>query len=107
MVLDLVAARILKLAYGYASDQLFAPGGQPAAVPSCVFEFRTSMPAYRPVAANVRLSAMRELVEEVRRNGLLGSGRGDPDRYVSKMRQSGTRLGNCLTREHAAVSLLF
>ncbi len=50
---------------------------------------------------NVRLSAVRKLVEESRRNGLLSAEAASSLTDVPNVRQQGTRLGNWLTKEQA------
>ena len=48
---------------------------------------------------NVRLSAMRALIREARKNGILGAQEAAKLADVPNIRQQGTRLGNWLTRE--------
>ncbi len=73
MVLDSVPAASSKLAYGHALDHLFAfSAGQPLSR-SLLQEWRASMDTLAPSTINVRLSAARKLVEEARRNGMLGA----------------------------------
>ncbi len=50
---------------------------------------------------NVRLSAARKLVEEARRNRMLGAEEAANLTDIPNIRQQGTRLGNWLTREQA------
>jgi len=50
---------------------------------------------------NVRLSAIRKLVEEARRNGMLGAEEAANLTDTPNIRQQGTRLGNWLTKEQA------
>ncbi len=50
---------------------------------------------------NVRLSAIRKLVGEARRLGLVGVEEAANLTDVPNLRQKGTRLGNWLTREQA------
>ncbi len=49
-------------------------GGRPLS-PALFMDYRASMEAFSPSTANVRLSAVRKLVAEARRNGLIGSRR--------------------------------
>ncbi len=51
---------------------------------------------------NVRLSAARKLVEEARRNGMLGAEEAANLADVPNVRQQGTRLGNWLTARAAS-----
>lgn len=50
---------------------------------------------------NVRLSAVRKLIDEARRKGILGAQEAAELADVPNVRQSGTRLGNWLTREQS------
>ena len=54
-----------------------------------------------PSTVNVRLSAMRKLVTEARRNGMLGAEEAANLTEVPHIPEKGTRLGNWLTREQA------
>src|ERR1700722_3596708 len=64
-------------------------------------ESRASMEALAPSTVNVRLSAVRKLVAEARKNGLIGVEDAASLSEVPNIRQKGTRLGNWLTREEA------
>ncbi len=59
------------------------------------------MDALAPSTINVRLSAVRKLVAEARRNGMIGVEDAASLSEVPNIRQKGTRLGNWLTREQA------
>ena len=50
---------------------------------------------------NVRLSAVRKLVGEAHKNGMLGSEEAEHLADIPNMRQKGSRMGNWLTREQA------
>ncbi len=101
MVLDSVPAASSKLAYGHALDHLFAfSAGQPLSR-SLLQRWRASMDTLAPSTINVRLSAARKLVEEARRNGMLGAEEAGSLTDVPNVRQQGIRLGNWLTREQA------
>jgi site-specific recombinase XerD len=50
---------------------------------------------------NVRLSAIRKMVSEARKNGMLGAEEAANPTGVPNIPQKGTRLGNWLTREQA------
>ncbi len=54
-----------------------------------------------PGVINVRLSAVRKMVEEARRNNLIGSEEAASLTAIPNISQKGTRLGNWLTREQA------
>jgi site-specific recombinase XerD len=64
-------------------------------------EYRASMEALSPSTTNVRLSAVRKLVAEARRNGFVGVEDAARLVEVPNIRQKGTRMGNWLTREQA------
>jgi integrase len=54
-----------------------------------------------PSTINVRMSAIRKLVGEAKRNGMIGREEADNLTDIPNVRQKGTRLGNWLTREQA------
>ena len=54
-----------------------------------------------PSTINVRMSAIRKLVGEARRNGMIGREEADNLTDVPNVRHTGRRLGNWLTREQA------
>jgi len=64
-------------------------------------EWKTAMDGLAPSTVNVRLAAVRKLVEEARRNGILGREEAASLADVPNVRQQGTRLGNWLTKEQA------
>ncbi len=101
MVLDSVPARTSKLAYGNAIDLLFRIARGRPLTRALLMEFRATMEHLAPSTANVRMSAVRKLVGEARRNGYLGAEEAATLTDVPNLRQSGTRLGNWLTREQA------
>ena len=59
------------------------------------------MESLSPSTINVRLSAVRKLVGEARRAGMLGSEEAASLTDIPNISQKGTRLGNWLTREQA------
>ena len=59
------------------------------------------MDALSPSTVNVRLSAVRKMVVEARKNGMLGAEEAANLTEVPNIPQKGTRLGNWLTREQA------
>jgi integrase len=59
------------------------------------------MDALSPSTVNVRLSAIRKMVSEARKNGMLGAEEAANLTGVPNLPQKGTRLGNWLTREQA------
>src|SRR6202048_3411994 len=64
-------------------------------------EWRAGLESLSPSTINVRLSAVRMLVGEARRNNMIGSEEAASLTDVPNIRQKGTRLGNWLTREQA------
>jgi integrase len=69
--------------------------------PALLMEYRTTMDHLSPSTINVRLFAIRKLVGEARRNGMIGLEEAANLHDVPNVRQNGTRLGNWLTREQA------
>jgi hypothetical protein len=63
-------------------------------------EYRAAMLAKKlsPSTVNVRLSAVRKLVGEAQRNGVIGAEEAANIAGVPNLSQKGTRLGNWLTR---------
>jgi site-specific recombinase XerD len=59
------------------------------------------MESLSPSSINVRLSAVRKLVGEARRAGIIGLEEAASLTEVPNISQKGTRLGNWLTREQA------
>jgi integrase len=64
-------------------------------------EYRAGMDGLAPSTVNVRLSAVRKLVTEARRNGMLSAEEAANLTDIPNVRQQGTRLGNWLTKEQA------
>lgn len=105
MVLNSVASEHSKRNYAKALDDLFALAGGRPLTPSLYMEYRAAMEALSPSTVNVRLSAVRKLVAEARRNGLIGAEEAASLAAVPNVRQKGTRLGNWLTREQTRALL--
>ena len=101
MVLDSVPSPNSRRNYAKALDDLFALSAGRPLTPALFMEYRASMEALSPSTVNVRLSAVRKLVAEARRNGLIGVEDAASLSEVPNIRQKGTRLGNWLTREQA------
>ena len=59
------------------------------------------MDGLAPSTVNVRLLAVRKLVREARRNGMLSAEDAADLTDVPNVREKGTRLGNWLTKEQA------
>jgi integrase len=64
-------------------------------------EWRAAMESLSPSTINVRLSAVRKMIGEARKNGMLGAEEAATLTDVPNISQKGTRLGNWLTREQA------
>lgn len=64
-------------------------------------EYRSSLAGLAPSTVNVRLAAVRKMVTEAKRNGLLSTEEAENLTEVPNIRQHGTRLGNWLTKEQA------
>ena len=101
MVLDSVQSIHSKRNYAKALDDLFAFSTNRPLSRALLMEYRTSMENLSPSTINVRMSAIRKLVGEARRNGLIGLEEAANLTDVPNVRQKGTRLGHWLTREQA------
>jgi len=101
MVLDSVPSIHSKRNYAKALDDLFAFCANRPLSRGLLMEYRTSMENLSPSTINVRMSAIRKLVGEARRNGMIGREEADNLTDVPNVRQTGKRLGNWLTREQA------
>jgi site-specific recombinase XerC len=101
MVLDSVASPHSRRNYAKALDDLFAfSAGRPLSR-ALLMEYRATMDALSPSTVNVRLSAVRKMVLEARKNGMIGAEEAANLTEVPNIPQKGTRLGNWLTREQA------
>jgi integrase len=101
MVLDSVASPHSRRNYAKAIDDLFAfSAGRPLSR-ALLMEYRATMDALSPSTVNVRLSAVRKMVLEARKNGMIGAEEAANLTEVPNIPQKGTRLGNWLTREQA------
>jgi integrase len=101
MVLDTVPSVHSKRNYAKALDDLFAFCASRPLSRALLMEFRTTIDHLSPSTINVRLSAIRKLVGEAQRNGMIGLEEAANLSDVPNVRQKGTRLGNWLTREQA------
>ena len=101
MVLDSVQSIHSKRNYAKALDDLFAFCASRPLSRALLMEYRTTMDHLSPSTINVRLSAIRKLVDEARQNGMIGLEEAANLNDVPNVRQKGTRLGNWLTREQA------
>jgi site-specific recombinase XerC len=101
MVLDSVPSPNSRRNYAKALDDLFAlSAGRPLSR-ALLMEYRATMDALSPSTINVRLSAVRKMVSEARKNGMLGAEEAANLTEVPNIPQKGTRLGHWLTREQA------
>jgi integrase len=101
MVLNSVVSEHSKRNYAKALDDLFLFAASRPLTGALLMEWRTAMNKLSPSTINVRLSAMRKLVTEARRNGMLGAEEAANLTEVPNIAEKGTRLGNWLTREQA------
>jgi integrase len=101
LVLDSVPSVHSKPNYAKALDDLFALAASRPLSRALLLEWRAGMEGLSPSTINVRLSAVRKLVGEARRNGMIGTEEAGNLTDIPNIRQKGTRLGNWLTREQA------
>jgi len=101
MVLDTVPSVHSKRNYAKALDDLFTFCASRPLSRALLMDYRTTMDHLSPSTINVRLSAIRKLVGEARRNGIIGREEADNLTDIPNVGQKGTRLGNWLTREQA------
>ena len=101
MVLDTVPSIHSKRNYAKALDDLFAFCASRPLSRALLMEWRATMERLVSSTMNVRLSAVRKLVSDARRNGLIGMEEAAALTDIPNVRQQGTRLGNWLTREQA------
>jgi integrase len=103
MVLNSVASEHSKRNYGKAVDDLFTFCASRPLSRALLMEYRAAMLEKKLSAStvNVRLSAIRKLVGEAQKNGILDADQAAKMTDVPNLRQQGTRLGNWLTRDQA------
>jgi integrase len=101
MALDAVTSANSKRNYAKALDHLFVFAAGRPLTRALLMEWRAAMDKLSPSTVNVRLSAMRKLVTEAQRNGMLSAGEAENLASVPNLCQKGIRLGNWLTREQA------
>jgi integrase len=101
MVLDSVQSANSKRNYAKALDDLFQFCASRPLSRSLLMEWRSGMESLSPSTINVRLSAVRKMVGEARRAGLLGQEEAASLTDIPNISQKGTRLRNWLTREQA------
>ncbi len=101
MVLDSVTSPHSRRNYAKALDLLFILAAGRPLTRALLMEYRAGMDGLAPSTVNVRLSAVRKLVTEARRNGMLSAEEAANLTDIPNVRQQGTRLGNWLTKEQA------
>jgi integrase len=105
MVLNSVASEHSKRNYAKALDEVFTlcANRSQGLSRALLMEYRAAMLEKKLSAStvNVRLSAIRKLVGEALRNGILDAEQAAKMTDVPNLRQQGTRLGNWLTRDQA------
>lgn len=101
MVLDSVVADNSKRNYAKALDHLFSFASGRAVTRELMLAWRASMENQSPSTVNIRLSAMRSLVAEARRAGMISSEDAAKLTDIPNIKQAGARKGNWLTREQA------
>jgi integrase len=101
LVLDSVPSVHSKRNYAKALDDLFAFSASRPLSRALLMEWRVGMEALSPSTINVRLSAVRKMIGEARRNGMIGQEEAANLTDIPNIRQKGIRLGNWLTREQA------
>jgi integrase len=104
-VLDSVQSPHSKRNYARALDDLFQFCASRPLSGSLLMEWRAGMESLSPSTINVRLSAVRKMVGEARRVGMIGLEEAASLTDIPNISQKGTRLGNWLTREQAKVLL--
>lgn len=101
MVLNSVTSPHSRRTYAKGLDLLFAFAANRPLTRALLMEYRTSMEDLAASTVNVRLAAVRKMVTEAKRNGLLSAEAAASLTDVPNVRQSGTRLGNWLSKEQA------
>jgi integrase len=101
MVLDSVVSIHSKRNYAKALDDLFVFCANRPLSRALLMEYRTTINHLSPSTINVRLSAIRKLVGEAKRAGMIGTEEAATLNDVPNVPQRGIRLGNWLTREQA------
>jgi integrase len=105
MVLNSVASEHSKRNYAKALDEVFTlcANRSQGLSRALLMEYRAAMLEKKLSAStvNVRLSAVRKLVGEAQRNGIIDAEEAANLAGVPNLSQKGTRLGNWLTRDQA------
>ena len=101
MVLDSVTSPHSRRTYAKGLDLLFAFAANRPLTRALLMEYRTSMEDLAPSTVNVRLTAVRKMVTEAKRNGLLSADEAASLTDVPNVRQSGNPAWNWLSKEQA------
>ncbi|MEO8737382.1 MAG: tyrosine-type recombinase/integrase [Edaphobacter sp.] len=101
LVLDSVPSIHSKRNYAKALDDLFAFCASRPLSRSLLMEWRAELQSLSPATINIRLSAVRKMVGEARRAGMIGQEEAASLTDIPNIQQQGTRLGDWLTREQA------
>ena len=105
MVVNSVVAANSKRNYAEALDHLFAFSAGRPLTRALLMEWRAGMQTQAASTVNIRLSAMRKLVAEARKNGMIGAEEAANLSEVPNIVQKGTRMGNWLTRDQTRALL--
>ena len=101
MVLNTISSENSRRNYAAALDSLFRFSASRPLTRALLMEYRASLENLAPSTINVRLSAIRKMVTEARKNGMLSVDEASHLTGIPNVTQKGTRLGNWLTREQA------
>ena len=85
--------------YARALGDLFAFSAGRPRTRELLMEYRSSIESLWASTINFRLSAIRKMVSETRRNGMLSAEYAASLTEIPNIRQKGTRLGNWLTKD--------
>jgi integrase len=101
MVLDTLPSPHSRRNYAKALDDLFTFSAGRPLTRALLMEYRASIEGLAASTINVRLSAIRRMVSEAQKNGMLSTEEAGHLTDIPNIRQKGTRLGNWLTKEQA------
>jgi site-specific recombinase XerD len=101
MVLDSVSSPHSRRNYAKALDDLFRFCASRPLSREVLMEWKSTLESLSPSTINVRLSAVRKMIGEAHRAGMIGQEEAASLTDIPNIRQKGTRLGNWLTREQA------
>lgn len=101
MVLDTLPSPHSRRNYAKAIDDLFIFSAGRPLTRALLMEYRASIESLAASTINVRLSAIRRMVSEAHKNGMLSAEEAGHLTDIPNIRQKGTRLGNWLTKEQA------